>query len=138
MLVVLALWSRDARAQITVSGSPAELTINAATAGSAPAAVQNSSTTYTVKKPASGSYEVTAALNLAMPTGVTLTVQLAANNGAASAGAVTLGTMARTVVTGITKKISAQPITYTLSATPAAGVVRVQTRVVTLTCIAMP
>jgi hypothetical protein len=72
-----------------------------------------------------------------MPTGVTLTVALAASKGA-SLGPVTLGTAAQNVVTGITGTMFGQSITYTLRATPAAGVVAVQTRQVTFTLISTP
>jgi hypothetical protein len=138
VILAAAVWSRDARAQVTVSGSPAQLTISTATAGSAPNAVTNSNTSYSVTKPPAGnSYEITAYLSAAMPTGVTLTIALAGGT-AASAGTVTLSTTPQMVVTSITKKLTSEPITYTLSATPAAGVVPVSTRRVTFTVIQIP
>jgi hypothetical protein len=72
-----------------------------------------------------------------MPAGVTLTITLAASRGV-SAGAVTLSTVAQNVVTGVTARMFGQVITYTLSATAAAGVVPLQTRIVTLTQINTP
>lgn len=129
---------RDARAQLSVSGSPAQMTVSAAVAGSAPAAVSNTNTSYSISKnPTSGHYAITASINTPMPAGVTLTAALAASQGA-SAGAVALGTTAQNVVTGISKKMSNQSITYTLTATVAAGVVPVTTRKVTFTLVSTP
>jgi hypothetical protein len=132
-------WARDARAQLTVSGSPATMTVSAATAGSAPNAVSNSSTTYseTAKPPGTTHYAITASINTAMPAGVTLTVALAASAGT-SAGPVALSPTAQNVVTLITNRMNTQVITYTLSATPAAGVIPLQTRTVTFTRISTP
>jgi hypothetical protein len=139
VFAVIALWSRDARAQLSVSGSPAELQVTAATAGSAPVAVSNSNTTYTITAPGTGKHAITASLNTAMPAGVTLGITLENAGGtSASAGEVTLSTIAQDVVTGITKAASSRTITYTLSATAAAGVVPLATRRVTLTLIATP
>ncbi|MFI5246239.1 MAG: hypothetical protein ACHQQR_13480 [Gemmatimonadales bacterium] len=121
-----------------MSGSPAQMTVSAAVAGSAPAAVSNTNTTYSLStSPPSGHYAITASINTPMPAGVTLTANLAASKGA-SAGAVALGTTAQNVVTGITKKMNGQSITYTLTATVAAGVVPVQTRQVTFTLVSTP
>ena len=138
VVALAAFWSSAAQAQITVSGDPALMKISAAVAGGTPASVSNALTTYTVTKPGSGSWTITAQLNTVMPAGVTLTTSFAASSGAASAGTVTLTTAAVKVVTGITKKQSNETITYTLSATPAAGVVSLQTRRVTLTAVAAP
>lgn len=138
VMLAVAFWSRDARAQLTVSGSPAQLKVSTAVAGSAPLAVTNSTTTYSVtSNPSTGHFAITARINSAMPAGVTLTVALAANRGT-SLGAVALSTTAQNVVTTITRKMSLQAITYTLSATAAAGVVPLQSRVVTLTIISTP
>ena len=138
-VVALAAFSpRTVEAQISVSGSPAQMTVSAAIAGSAPIAVSNALTTYTISKPGSGSWTITAQLNSPMPAGVTLTVDLAVSGAAVSAGVVTLTTAPANVVTGIRAKINGRSITYVLSATSAAGVVPVQTRIVTLTAVAAP
>lgn len=130
--------SRDVQAQLSVSGSPAQMKVSTAIAGSAPTAVTNSSTTYSVSSnPSSGHFAITASLNTAMPAGVTLKATLAASRGT-SLGAVTLSTVAQNVVSGITARMFGQPITYTLAATAAAGVVPLQTRRVTLTLISTP
>ncbi len=134
----LAFGAREARAQVSVSGSPAAMKVTMAVAGSAPAAVSDALTTYSsATNPAPGHFSITASINSPMPAGVTLTITLAASQGS-SAGAVTLITVAQNVVTGITKKMNSQTITYNLSATAAAGVVPLQTRQVTLTQISTP
>jgi len=133
----LALGARDARAQISVSGSPAQMKVSAAVAGAAPTAVSNAATTYTLGSNPAGHFTITASINSPMPAGVTLKITLAASRGS-SAGAVTLSTVAQSVVTGITNKMSSQLITYNLSATAAAGVVALQTRQVTLTQVNTP
>jgi|GEM_PF-2372812 len=134
----LAFGAREARAQVSVSGSPAAMKVTMAVAGSAPAAVSDALTTYSsATNPAPGHFSITASINSPMPAGVTLTITLAASRGS-SAGAVTLSTVAQNVVTGITQKMNSQTITYNLSATAAAGVVPLQTRQVTLTQISTP
>src|ERR1700704_2963310 len=85
----LLLSGRAAVAQIlTVSGSPAVMTITSAIAGSDPTSISNSSTTYSaiVILPC----HITAALGSNMPTGVTLTISLAVAAGATSSGPVAL------------------------------------------------
>jgi hypothetical protein len=134
----LAFGARDARAQISVSSSPAAMKVTVAMAGSAPTAVSNALTTYSLaSNPPSGHFAITASINSPMPAGVTLKITLAASRGT-SAGAVTLSTVAQNVVTGITRRMFGQVITYNLSATAAAGVVPLQTRTVTLTQISTP
>lgn len=126
----------DAINEISVSGNPAALIITAATAGSAPNSVNDASTTYAITTNET-SRKITGAINTAMPTGLTLTVQLAAPTGGTSAGAVTLTAVAADLVTGIsTLNESTKTITYQLSATSAAGVVPSATKTVTLTLTA--
>ena len=136
----LAFGARDARAQISVSGSPAAMKVSVAVAGQAPTVVNNSSTTYSIgTKPPSGHYAVTARINSPMPAGVTLTVTLAVNVArATSSGPVILSTVSQNVVTNISNTMAGKSITYNLSATAAAGVVPLQTRIVTLTQINTP
>lgn len=122
--------------EMTVSGNPGALTINAATAGSAPTSVSDASTTWAITTNQTGT-KVTAAIDQAMPANVTLRVSLAAPTGATSAGSVALGTLGADLVTGITKlNESGKVITYTLSATAAADVVANASRVVTYTVVA--
>ena len=121
----------DAINQIAFTGSPS-LVVNSATAGTAPATA-TASGTWAVTTNQSNA-KVTASINLAMPSGLTLTANLAAPAGATSAGAVTLGTTAMDVVTGLTQVAqSALNVTYDLTATTAAGVVSSQSRTVTYT-----
>jgi hypothetical protein len=117
--------------EMEFTGSPS-LVISTATAGSAPVSVTaNASYALTTNRT---SRKITAALNSAMPTDVTLSVNLAAPSGAASAGTVELGTVAKDVVTGIgTVSASGLNVTYTLSATASAGVQAASTRTVTYT-----
>jgi hypothetical protein len=117
--------------QIAFSGSPS-LLINTATAGSAPtSATANASWAVTTNQ--SGA-KITASINSAMPAGLTLSVDLSAPAGATGAGSSALSTTAVDVVTGITKLAQgALGVTYSLDATPAAGVVASTTRTVTYT-----
>ncbi|HEY5060338.1 MAG TPA: hypothetical protein VII52_02330 [Gemmatimonadaceae bacterium] len=114
------------------------MNITTAIAGAAPTAATNAVTTYTTKT-LLGAKKITAQLNSNMPAGMTLQVQFAAVPGSTSAGVVTLSTIAQAVVnniTNITNKTAG--ITYTVNATPAAGVVASTTRRVTLTLAAFP
>ena len=125
---------------VTVSGSPAAMTITTATAGFAPNSVTNGVTTYTAKaKKATIPQKITGMLNTVMPVGMTLTVNLAAPTGATSNGPVTLDATARDLVGNITNTtVQTRSITYVISATPAAGVVAPQSRTVTFTITAWP
>jgi hypothetical protein len=145
-LLVLAAGSAKAQAtqdvsfevqavnELAFTGSPT-LVINAATAGSAPtSATANASYAITTNET---NRKITAQVDSDLPTGVTLSVTLAAPAGGTSAGAVTLGTTAQDVVTGIsTVNASGLNVGYTLSATTAAGVVAADTRTVTYTIVA--
>ncbi len=138
ILLAIALWTREARSQMTVTGSPS-LTISAATAGSAPVAVTNTTSSYSVTKPPKNdTYSITASINSAMPAGVTLDITLASSGGGASAGQIMLTTTSATVETGIGAKVTGAQITYQLSATVGAGKVAVQTRTVTFTLVTVP
>jgi hypothetical protein len=140
LVALLGLASRPvpAQGQLLVSGSPPPLVVSAATAGSAPVSVTNSSTTYTLALTL-GTHKLTGQINAGMPTGTTLSVTLAAPPGATSQGAVALSTTPRDLVTNINLTVaSTRSITYQLSATSAAGVVPAQTRTVTLTLTSAP
>ena len=121
----------DAINQIAFSGSPS-LVINTATAGVDPSAA-TATATWAVTSNQTGS-KITASIGSAMPAGVTLGVTLAAPTGATSAGAQALSTTAVDLVTGITKIAEgALGVTYSLTATAAAGVVSSTSRTVTYT-----
>jgi hypothetical protein len=142
VLAVLVLCARAAFAQtLTTAGTPGLLRINTAVAGSEPIAVSTSGGTYTLTTPTPNrTYAITGQVNANLPTGVTLTVSLAApGQGSVSLGAVALDVTGRNLVTGIRKNMSVtQSITYQLSATAAAGVVPLSSRTVTLTIIQYP
>lgn len=117
--------------QIAVAGSPS-LTVNTATAGSAPTAA-TASATWAVTTNQSNA-KITASLDSDMPSGLTLSVNMGAPTGASSAGATALSSASVDVVTGITKLAQgALSIGYSLSATTAAGVVSSTSRTVTYT-----
>lgn len=118
----------------TLSGNPPTLTINSANAGSQPNNATNSSTTYSLSTTNSVT-KITGRINSNMATGLTLRVSLAAPTGATSAGAVTMNTSAKNLVTGIPRNTisSGRTITYTLSATVSATKVTNQTKTLTLT-----
>jgi hypothetical protein len=124
---------------ITVGAAPATLRIFVAVPGFDPTAVSGTST-YTVKaSKANKPQKVSASLNLAMPTGVTLSVALTAPTGATTNGTVALDATVRDLVGNITNTTAeVETITYTLSATAAAGVVPFSSRTVTFTIASWP
>lgn len=140
-MAVLALSARTAFAQTLVTaGAPTLMRVSSAVAGSQPLPITVAGGTYTITTPIPNrTYAITAKLNVAMPTGSTMAVTLAAPPGATSLGAVALDVTARNVVTGIGRNvISTQNITYTFTATAAAGVIPLSSRTVTLTIIRFP
>ena len=117
--------------QIAVAGSPS-LTINTATAGSAPTAA-TASATWAVTTNQTGA-KISAQLDSDMPSGLSLTVNLGAPTGATSAGATALSSASVDLVTGITKLAAGSlSVGYSLSATTEAGVVSSTSRTVTYT-----
>ena len=109
---------------IAVSGNMVSLGIDGTSAVAGTNAVgtdTDNSTTYSVTHNGSTPLRITAAIDVAMPSGTSLSIDLATSNGT-SAGTVTLGTTAQDVVTGIAKGvISAQSIGYSFSADASAG-----------------
>jgi hypothetical protein len=121
--------------RIAVSGASASLVVSSAAPGAAPTSASMGGSSYGITTNETNQ-KITAALDSPMPSGMTLTVSLAAPSGAASAGSMTLGTSSADVVTGIsTVSASALPITYTLSASSTAPVAP-GTRTVTFTIAA--
>lgn len=121
----------DAINQVAFSGSPS-LVINTATAGVDPTAA-TAAATWAVTTNQTGA-KVTASIGSAMPAGVTLSVNLSAPTGATSAGAQALSTTAVDLVTGITKIAQGSlGVSYSLTASAAAGVVASTSRTVTYT-----
>jgi len=120
--------------KIAVSGSPS-LTISTAVAGNAPTSV-TANATYAITTNESNR-KITAQLDENMPSGLALTIELAAPTGATSAGAQSLSTDAADLVTGVSLlNESGLSMSYTLSATAAAGVVASSSRTVTFTVAA--
>lgn len=117
--------------QITVSG-PAALHITTATAGSAPTAVTDATTTYSLTSNAN-TKKITAKIDSAMPTGMALILTMTAPSVGTSAGAITLTAADQDMVTGIGKVSETKALSYQLTATAAAGVLAATTRTVTLT-----
>jgi len=121
----------DAINQIAFSGSPS-LVINTATAGSNPTGA-TAAATWAVTTNQTGA-KITASIGSNMPAGLTLSADLTAPAGATSAGFQALSTTSVDLVTSITKLAQgALTVSYSLAATPAAGVVSSTTRTVTYT-----
>ncbi|MEO8620889.1 MAG: hypothetical protein ABI625_07480 [bacterium] len=144
LVLLLAGWTKAAEAQftiLTVSGSPAPFNVTTAVAGSNPTAISSSGLTYFLKsKHPAGPTQISAELDSPMPAGTTLTLNMAApgTNGT-SLGPVALDATPRAVVIDIDKvNGNTYGMTYTFSATAAAGVVASQTRTVTLTMSTQP
>ena len=118
---------------ISTSGDPAPLVINSAVAGSDLTAVTNSSTTYSITTNGT-CRKITGVLSDNMPPSTSLMVNLAAPDGASSAGNVALSKNLKELVTGISKIAATnKTITYTFAASVAAGVIDATSRKVTLT-----
>ena len=118
--------------EITFTGAPS-LTITTAVAGSAPTSVTNATAVWAVTTNQSGA-KITASIPTIMPSGLTLSADLAAPSGGSSTGSQALGITAVDLVTGITKLAqSSLAVTYKLDATVAAGVVSSASRIVTYT-----
>lgn len=123
----------DAISEFTTSGNPAALIVNTAVAGSEPSAAIDSTTTYAITTNQLNK-KITGVLDSAMPANTKLEINLAAPTGATSLGNVALSDVATDLVTGISRLAeSGKTITYTFSATIAAGVIASSTRTVTLT-----
>ena len=139
LLATLLVTAQPARAQfISVSGSPSTLVVSSAFAGSPLNPATDASTSYFLIVLGGTLQKITAQLSSPMPAGVTLAATLAPPPGATSSGAVPLDITPQTMVTGIGFTIASRGISYQLSATPAAGVVPLQSRTVTLTVTAAP
>ena len=123
---------------LQISGN-VSLHITTAVAGFAPTPVGNNATTLRIAG-SSGTWHVAAKLNSVMPAGVTLTVNLAAPAGVStSLGNVNLTNVNQTLVTNIGNIGNTFCVlTYTLNATPAAGVVASTQRTVTFSILSGP
>ena len=121
----------QAISEISVDGSPS-LIVNSATAGSGLTAA-SASGTYAITTNESGQ-KITAHIDSDMDSGLTLTVELSAPDGATSTGATVLSDEPADVVTGIGEVDEAGlSIAYELSATVDAGIVGAANKTVTFT-----
>lgn len=108
----------DAIDTISISSSSISLTINSATAGSAPAAATNTSSTYAITTNGTNRRVYASIDSNIATTGLALNIQLAAPTGATSSGVVTMSTTAQNLVTGISNQYqSGMLISYTLNCT---------------------
>jgi hypothetical protein len=120
--------------EISVSAA-VTLTIATATAGADPDSVTNNATTYSITTNGSGK-KIAGKIDSAMPTGLTLSANLAAPTGGTSVGYVSLTATNQDLVTGITKVKGTPGITLKLDATPAADpTVTAITRTITYTIL---
>jgi hypothetical protein len=119
--------------EISVSGNPGALIINAATAGSDPDPATDNSTSYNVTTNGANK-KITGYLDAVMPANTALNLTLTAPTGGTSTGQITLTTAAQDLVTGISQLgESGLTIAYEFTATAAAGVIASSTRTVTFT-----
>jgi hypothetical protein len=119
--------------QFSITSTAVTLTITTATAGSDPTPVSDASSVWAITTNQTNA-KISANIPTDMPAGVTLAVQLAAPAGATSTSKNLASGAAQDLVTGLTKvKGNALSVTYTLSATTAAGVIAADSRVVTYT-----
>jgi hypothetical protein len=124
---------------ITVGASPALFRVNVAVAGLEPTPVIRTSTVTVKASKANKPQQVLVSLSAAMPAGLTMTLDMTAPTGATDPGTVTLDATARALMTDIKNTVvETETLTYTFSATVAAGVVSTQLRTVTFTITAWP
>ncbi len=121
---------------LSLSGSPSTFVVISAVAGSNPTSPpNNTSTSYTIVNVLGGGASIVASLNTAMPTGITLKVQLATPGSGTSAGLVTMTTTNQNLLTGIgiIALSGGNQITYNFTATAQATPVATGTRTLTYT-----
>jgi hypothetical protein len=129
----VAFGPRPLAAQVfLVSGDPAPMIINSAAAGGTPFTVTSTLTTYSITSLFRNA-RIRATLSAPLPTGVTLRINVQAPAGGISSGWVTLTGGNQQVVGNIpVGAFTNLQIRYELSATVGAGVVALNTRMVTL------
>jgi hypothetical protein len=130
-------FSVSAISTLSLGANPAQLNVTAAAAGQPPNSVSSTSTYSITTNEANR--KITAVLSAAMPTGLTLSINVTAPSTGTTAGTVALGATAVDVVTGIAPVSQANlGITYSLAATAAAAPAAATTRNVTYTIVAGP
>lgn len=117
---------------MTVSGNPQALVISTAAAGMGPDPVEDQGTTYTLS--GGTAMRIEGHIDAPLPAGVALWVRLEPPTGAAGSGWVQMSTTPQVLVNAILPGVySALGISYRLTATVQAGVVSLDSRVVTFT-----
>jgi hypothetical protein len=137
-VVLLAAVRLSAQANALSTSAPGPLIISSATAGNQPVSRTDQTATYSVTV-GSGRMKITGYIDSALPSGVTLSITLAAPTGAASAGSVVLSDtpqeLVRYIEVGTYTNLT---VTLTLSATVNAGVVAYTPKGVVLTLVTDP
>jgi hypothetical protein len=119
--------------QFSITSTAVTLTVTTATAGNDPDPVSDASSVWAITTNQTNA-KISANIPTDMPAGVTLAVLLGQPAGATSTSKNLASGAAQDLVTGITKlKATGLTVTYTLSATAAAGVIPADSRVVTYT-----
>lgn len=121
---------------ISVSNSSVSLNLVVPAAGSDFSPAVDSSTAYNLSVNSSQIRKITAGLNQALPSGMSLSLNLAAPSGATNQGSVLLSTSAQDLVRGISHIASSNlNITYTLNCLVGESVVGSGSVVVTITLV---
>lgn len=119
--------------ELAIDQASVDLVVNAATAGSEPDADTDSTITYDITTNGS-SKKITAAIDTAMPSNVSLKLDVTAPTGGTGAGQLTLSGTAQDAVTGVATVAEADiSMSFELSATVAAGVVASANKTCTMT-----
>ena len=122
--------------EINIDDASVTLTVNTAVAGSQPTQASQASTYDITTNCATNAKKLTAAINTAMPAGLTLSLNVTAPTGGSSAGTTTITDVAADVVTGIDAVAESDiTMTFYLDATTAAGVVSAASKTLTLTLV---
>ena len=138
-LVPLAARAQGVTGTVTVGAAPGLLRVNSAVAGAEPLAKTGTSTITVKAAKANKPQKILVQLSVAMPTGLTLSLDMTPPTGATAAGTVALDATARELMGNITNLTNeTETLTYTFAATTAAGVVAAQSRTVTFTITAWP
>jgi len=124
----------DAIQRISING-PATLRVTTATAGQAPTAAADTTTTYSITSN-NGTVKITAHLDAALPAGMAITLTAMAPSGGQSLGKKALSLQAVDVVNAVGKVSETKLLSYQLTATAAAGPLPTTTRTVILTIAA--
>jgi len=122
--------------EINIDDASVTLTVNTAVAGSQPTQVSQATTYDITTNCSTNGKKLTAAINTAMPAGLTLSLNVAAPTGGSSTGTTTITNVAADVVTGIDAVAESDiAMTFYLNATAGAGVIGAASKTLTLTLV---